>query len=60
MLSPPGVGGDVTEPQTTKKILGRNAALFGGHDQSNILDTGSPKAIRKHVHWLFSASECTY
>ncbi len=54
-LSPPGVGGDVTEPEKIKKTLGRKVALIGGLDQSNILGTGTPEAIRKEVHRLFSA-----
>ena len=52
-LSPPGVGGDITDPHYVKNTLGEKVALIGGFDQFNILTDGTPEDIRKEVHRLF-------
>ncbi len=51
-LSPPGVGGDITEPDKVKSKLGKQLALIGGMDQSNILGS-KPEDIRVEVKKLF-------
>jgi uroporphyrinogen-III decarboxylase len=53
-LSPPGVGGDVTEPEKIKGSLGNKVSLIGGLDQFNILGTGTHGAIRDEVQRLFT------
>lgn len=52
-LSPPGVGGDITDPSAVKEKLGTKVALIGGLDQFNILTEGSRDEIRKEVFRLF-------
>lgn len=52
-LSPPGVGGDITDPTSVKNTLGREVALIGGMDQINILGGVPEEAIRSEVFRLF-------
>ena len=52
-LSPPGVGGNITEPQEVRKAFAGRVAMIGGMDQFNILTSGSHEEIRKEVHRLF-------
>lgn len=52
-LSPPGVGGDITDPAYVKSKLGSKVALIGGLDQFNILTDGTRDEIRQEVHRLF-------
>jgi hypothetical protein len=52
-LSPPGVGGDITDPLVVKESLGRKVSLIGGLDQFNILGDGTETQIRDEVWRLF-------
>ncbi len=52
-LSPPGIGGDITDPVKIKRELGSKVALIGGLDQLNILSAGSPEDVQREVHRLF-------
>ena len=52
-LSPPGVGGNITEPQEVRKAFAGKVALIGGMDQFNVLTSGSREQIRSEVHRLF-------
>ncbi|MCX5656337.1 MAG: hypothetical protein NTY65_17000 [Planctomycetota bacterium] len=52
-LSPPGVGGNITEPREVRKAFAGKVAMIGGMDQSNILTSGNREIIRKEVHRLF-------
>jgi hypothetical protein len=52
-LSPPGVGGNITEPAKVRAVLGGKLAMIGGMDQFNILTSGSHQAIRAETHRLF-------
>jgi uroporphyrinogen-III decarboxylase len=52
-LSPPGVGGDITNPSAVKERLGRKVALIGGLDQFNILTDGDRDCIREEVFRIF-------
>ncbi|MGE5599541.1 MAG: uroporphyrinogen decarboxylase family protein, partial [Bacteroidota bacterium] len=53
-LSPPGVGGDITDPAAIKRALS-GLVLIGGLDQENVLTAGSPDGIRAEVERLFAA-----
>ena len=52
-LSPPGVGGDVTDPAELKRRIGNQVCLIGGMDQVNLLSYSTPEVIRAEVHRLF-------
>jgi hypothetical protein len=52
-LSPPGIGGNITDPQVVKQKMGDKMALIGGLDQLNILTKGTREAIRWEVFRLF-------
>ena len=52
-LSPPGVGGNIAEPQEVRKAFAGKVAMIGGMDQFNILTSGSREQIRGEVHRLF-------
>ena len=52
-LSPPGVGGNITEPREVRKAFAGKVAMIGGMDQFNILTSGSHEQIRREVHRLF-------
>lgn len=53
-LAPPGVGGNITEPEKVRAVLGGKVAMIGGMDQFNILTSGSPEDIRRETHRLFA------
>ena len=53
-LSPPGVGGNITEPARVRAALGGKVALIGGLDQFNILTRGTAAEIRAEVQRLFT------
>lgn len=53
-LAPPGVGGNITEPDKVRAVLGGRVAMIGGMDQFNLLTAGSPEAIRRETHRLFA------
>lgn len=52
-LSPPGVGGNITDRRAVKELLGGKCALIGGMDQFNVLSSGTPESIRREVNDLF-------
>jgi len=53
-LSPPSIGGNITDRVAVKNTLGRRCALIGGMDQFNILTSGTPERIRREVGDLFA------
>jgi uroporphyrinogen-III decarboxylase len=53
-LSPPGVGGNITEPAKVRQVLGGHVALIGGMDQFNLLTRGTAAQIRAEVQRLFT------
>ncbi len=52
-LSPPGVGGTITEPSRVRAKFGGKVAMIGGMDQFNVLGTGTSAEIEKEVQRLF-------
>ena len=52
-LSPPGVGGNISEPETVRKVYADKVAMIGGMDQFNILTAGTVEQIRNEVVRLF-------
>jgi hypothetical protein len=52
-LSPPGIGGNITEPQKVRQVFGGKLAMIGGMDQMNILTAGTKDQIRTEVARLF-------
>jgi uroporphyrinogen decarboxylase len=53
-LAPPGVGGNITEPDKVRAVFGGRVAMIGGMDQFNLLTSGSAEAIRRETHRLFA------
>lgn len=52
-LTPPGCGGNITEPAKVRDAYAGRVAMIGGMDQFNILTSGTPEQIRAEVHRLF-------
>jgi hypothetical protein len=52
-LAPPGVGGNVTDPDKVRAVFGGKIAMIGGMDQFNILTSGTTEQIRRETHRLF-------
>jgi len=52
-LSPPGTGGNITEPEKVREAFAGKVAMIGGMDQFNVLTAGTPEEIRREVHRLF-------
>jgi uroporphyrinogen decarboxylase len=52
-LSPPGVGGNITDPARVRSALGGRVALIGGLDQHHILTRSTAADIRAEVQRLF-------
>jgi len=52
-LSPPGVGGNITQAALVRKAFAGKVAMIGGMDQFNILTSGTHEVIRKEVRRLF-------
>ena len=52
-LSPPGVGGNITDPEPVRAAFAGRKAMIGGMDQFNVLTTGMPEQIRTEVRRLF-------
>jgi len=52
-LTPPGCGGNVTQPEEVRKAFGGRVAMIGGMDQFHVLTSGTPQQIRAEVHRLF-------
>ena len=53
-LSPPGVGGTITEPARVREKFAGKLAMIGGMDQFNILGQGTAADIRQEVRRLFT------
>jgi hypothetical protein len=53
-LAPPGVGGNIIEPEKVRGVFGGRVAMIGGLDQFNILTTGTKEDIRRETHRLFA------
>lgn len=53
-LSPPGVGGNITDRMAVKNTLGTKCCLIGGMDQFNVLTSGTAAQIRQEVQELFN------
>lgn len=53
-LSPPGVGGTITDPTLVRKKFSGRVAMIGGMDQFNILGEGTAAEIRQEVQRLFA------
>jgi len=52
-LSPPGTGGNVTDPAAVRRAFAGKVSLIGGMDQHNVLTRGTPEQIRREVRRLF-------
>jgi len=52
-LTPPGCGGNITEPAKVRDAFAGRVAMIGGMDQFNILTSGTPDQICTEVHRLF-------
>lgn len=52
-LSPPGTGGNITEPEKVRDFFKGKVAMIGGMDQFNILSEGTTSQIRSEVKRLF-------
>ena len=52
-LSPPGIGGNITEPQKVREKFAGSVAMIGGMDQFNILTLGTKEQIEDEVYRLF-------
>jgi uroporphyrinogen decarboxylase len=52
-LTPPGCGGNITEPEKVRDFYAGRVAMIGGMDQFNVLTSGGRPQIRREVHRLF-------
>jgi uroporphyrinogen-III decarboxylase len=52
-LSPPGTGGNITDPAKVRDAFAGKVAMIGGMDQFNVLTTGTPERIRAETQRLF-------
>jgi uroporphyrinogen-III decarboxylase len=52
-LSPPGCGGNITEPEKVREEFGGKIAMIGGIDQFNVVTSGGREEIRRAVHRMF-------
>ncbi len=52
-LTPPGCGGNVTEPAKVRDAYAGRVAMIGGMDQFHVLTGGTPRQIRTEVRRLF-------
>ena len=52
-LSPPGTGGNITDPAQVRDAFSGSVALIGGMDQFNVLTSGTKEQIRAEVRRLF-------
>ncbi len=52
-LSPPGVGGNIADPEKVRDVFGGRVAMIGGLDQFNILTSGTLEEIGAEVRRLF-------
>jgi uroporphyrinogen decarboxylase len=51
-LSPPGVGGTITDPHQVRSKFARKVAMIGGMDQFHILGDGTAEDVRAEVKRL--------
>ena len=51
-LSPPGVGGNITDPEKVRAVFAGKVAMIGGMDQFHILGDGTAEDIRAEVQRL--------
>ncbi len=52
-LSPPGTGGNITDPERVRQVFANRLAMIGGMDQFHLLTAGTPEEIRGEVQRLF-------
>ena len=52
-LSPPGIGGNIADPEKVAAVYGGKVSMIGGVDQMAFLTRGTPEEIRAEVHRLF-------
>jgi uroporphyrinogen-III decarboxylase len=52
-LSPPGTGGNITDPGKVRTVYAGRVAMIGGMDQFNLLTRGTETQIRDEVRRLF-------
>jgi hypothetical protein len=52
-LTPPGCGGNISQPEKVRDAYAGRIAMIGGMDQFNLLTSGTPQHIRSEVHRLF-------
>jgi len=52
-LSPPGTGGNITDPAKVRDAFAGRVAMIGGMDQFNVLTTGTPECIHAETQRLF-------
>jgi uroporphyrinogen-III decarboxylase len=52
-LSPPGMGGNITDPQKVRERFAGKVAMIGGMDQFHILTLGTKQQIKAEVQLLF-------
>jgi hypothetical protein len=52
-LSPPGVGGNISDPNKVRQAFRGKIAMIGGMDQFNVLTRGTPSQVRAEVRRLF-------
>ncbi len=52
-LAPPGVGGNITEPEKVRQVFTGKVAMIGGMDQFHILTSGAKEQIKAEVRRLF-------
>jgi len=51
-LSPPGVGGNIREPERVRQVFAGNVGMIGGMDQFNVLTRGTAVEISTEVQRL--------
>jgi uroporphyrinogen decarboxylase len=52
-LTPPGTGGNITQPEKVRQVYADKVAMIGGMDQFNIITSGTKEQIRAEVRRLF-------
>jgi uroporphyrinogen decarboxylase len=52
-LSPPGTGGNISDPAKVREKFAGKTAMIGGMDQFNVLTSGSADKIRAETRRLF-------
>ena len=52
-LTPPGTGGNITDPAKVRQAFAGKVAMIGGMDQFNVITDGTAEQIRAEVRRLF-------